>query len=211
MSDFIPKKIYASGLYKPNIDFLNVENINKEINEGAGFLFFVGHGNPEMAIKTNFPLLNNVWLPYPHGYLTSHTSDLNNQEKLPVAIFAGCHCGNFDYIDSPIAWEFVKNENGGSIASFAATTGSIVLFSTLCTETFTGFLSMEIFRLYSNGLRTIGDIWKSTIINYIEDEEAMSLGDTFSELNWHNNLANNYCLEEWALFGDPTMKIGGYE
>lgn len=25
-----------------------------------------------------------------------------------------------------------------------------------------------------------------------------------------NEIANNYVLEEWVLFGDPTLKIGGY-
>ena len=102
-------------------------------------------------------------------------------------------------------------EEGGSIASFAATTGSIVLMSSLCTDTFTGFLSMEVFRLYSDGIDVIGDIWKGTITNYLDNEDVWDLGIAFSNLNWNNDLANNYMLEEWALFGDPTLKIGGYE
>jgi hypothetical protein len=210
LSDFTAKKIYATGLLKPTIKFLTVNNINRAINEGAGFLYFVGHGSTETAINTNFPFCAKIWLPFPHAYSISDSTDLQNDEKLPVTVFAGCNCGNFDLSNSPIAWEFVKNENGGAIASFAATTGSIVLFSTMCTETYTGHLSLNVFQLYSEGMDVIGDIWSATITDYLNDEEAWSLGEAFSELNWHNKLANNYVLEEWALFGDPTLKIGGY-
>jgi hypothetical protein len=210
LSGFTAKKIYATGLFKPSIKFLSVDNINEAINDGAGFLLFVGHGSPTMAINTNFPLCKNIWLPYPSGYYNSHSIGLHNGDELPVTVFAGCNCGNFNYTDIPIAWDFVKKENGGSIASFAATTGSIVLFSTLCTETFTGYLAMDVFRLYSEGIDILGDIWSHTITRYLDDENAMSFGDIFSELNWRNKLANNYVLEEWALIGDPTLKIGGY-
>ena len=210
LHDFSPRKIYATGLFKASIDFLSISNINEAINDGAGFLLFVGHGNPSMAIKTNFPFCEHIWLPFPYGYYTSNCLDLNNGEKLPIAVFAGCSCGDFNAISSPIAWEFVKKENGGSIASFAATTGSIILFSTLCTETYTGYLSLDVFRLYSEDFDILGDIWSSTIINYLNDEEAWQLGDDFSVLNWNNKLANNQVLEEWILFGDPTLKIGGY-
>jgi hypothetical protein len=210
LSDFSAKKIYATGLYRLGVKFLNVNNINSAINDGAGFLLFIGHGTPTTAIYTNFPMCDNLWLPYPFGYDISHAADLNNGNKLPITVFGGCNCGDFDDIDNPIAWYFVQKENGGAIASFAATTGSIILFSVLSTETFTGHLTMSVFQSYAEGIDCLGDIWKSTINRYLDDDEAMTLGDEFSTFNWHNTLANNYVLEEWALFGDPSLKIGGY-
>ena len=210
LSDFTAKKIYATGLFRLGVKFLNINNINNAINDGAGFLLFVGHGASTNAIYTNFPMIDTMWFPYPYGYEISYADDLQNGYKLPVTVFAGCNCGDFDDIDNPIAWYFVQKENGGAIASFGATTGSIVLFSTISAETLTGFLSMEIFRCYAEGMDCLGDIWTSTISRYLDNDEAMSLGDTFSRLNWQHNLANNYVLEEWTLFGDPSLKIGGF-
>lgn len=210
MSGFNAKKIYATGLLGLRSKFLTVRNINTAINEGTGFILFVGHGNPSMAMVTNFPLCKRIWLPYPQGYFISDSEGLTNGEKLPVAIFAGCDCGDFDTISNPIAWELVRKKNGGAIASFAATTGSLIIFSSLCTETYTPLLILNTFKFFAEGMTTIGDLWSSIIQTYLADEDAWSLGDDFSELNWRNNLANILVLEEWTLFGDPTLRIGGY-
>lgn len=211
LSGFTPVKLYATGWFRPAASFLSVDNINEAIDQGAGFLYFVGHGNPDMAINTNFPFCNRLWLPFPIGYYSSNIPDLRNGEKLPVAVFAGCHCGNFNHTNSPIAWDFIEYDQGGSIASFAATTGSIVVMSSLCTDTLTGFLSMEVFRLFDQGVDIAGDIWKGTITNYLDNDLVCSLGEKFSEINWRHPLGNHYVIEEWALFGDPTLKIGGYQ
>ena len=56
----------------------------------------------------------------------------------------------------------------------------------------------------------MGDIWSKAIQTYLNDTDAWSLGDDFSELNWGHKLANFVVLEEWILLGDPTLKIGGY-
>jgi hypothetical protein len=47
-------------------------------------------------------------------------------------------------------------------------------------------------------------------LNYLADGEVLALGDAFSYLNWRHTLANHYVLEQWTLFGDPTLQIGGY-
>jgi hypothetical protein len=210
MEGFNAKKIYSSGLIRPGIKFLTVKNINSAINEGAGFVLFVGHGNYNIAMKTNFPLCKNLWLPYPDAYYSSDCEYLSNGDKLPVAIFAGCSCGDFGSVDSPIAWEFVNKKDGGSIASFAATTGSQMIFSSLCTQTFTPLLILDTFRYFKDEIDIIGDIWIKILHTYLENGDAWSLGDEFSESNWDHKLANILVLEEWALFGDPTLKIGGY-
>ena len=210
MSDFNAVKVYSTGLFKKDYMFLSSENINKAINQGAGFIMFIGHGNYDNAIKTNFPMLKNLWLPYSQGYKTEYCKNLQNGDKLPIAIFGGCHCANFDLGDSPISWEFVKNSNGGSIASFGGTTGTNMLGSSLVTEAFTAHLILSIFRLYQQGENILGDIWQKSLENYLDDEEAWKLGVEFSELNWHHDLANYLVMEEWELLGDPTLKIGGY-
>jgi hypothetical protein len=210
MNGFNAKKIYATGLFKQGMKFLTVKNINNAIDEGAGFLLFVGHGNYDIAMQANFPLCKRIRLPFPRNYNITDCSSLSNGDKLPVSIFLGCNCADFDSVPDPIAWEFIRKENGGTIASIAATFGAEGIFSSLFPETYTPHLILDTFKFYSEGMNTIGDIWSKTIQTYLNDPEAWSLGDDFSMLCWNHKFANILVLEEWILLGDPTLKIGGY-
>jgi len=210
LSDFTAKKVYASGLFRPFVKRLTVNNINTAINEGAGFLMFNGHGLPDTAILTNFPFMKIWWLPKPHGYTSSDVEQLTNGYKLPVAIFGGCNCGDFNASQSPVAWKFIAHGNGGAIASFACTAGAVLLLSSLCTKSLHGHIIMSVFESYAGGTEIVGDIWSDSITNYLNDEDALELGDAFSMFNWHHPLSNHFVIEEWTLFGDPSLKIGGY-
>jgi len=210
LSDFTVKKIYASGFIRPSLEPLTTKNINNAINEGAGFLMFNGHGAPETAILTNFPFIKRLWLPRPAGYKSADVDQLTNGYKLPVAIFGGCNCGDYNASQVPIAWKFVAHENGGAIASFACTAGAVMVLGSLCKESLHGHLLMRIFSSYAEGTDTLGDIYCDTITTYLHDQDALDLGDAFSWQNWRHTLSNHYVLEQWALFGDPTLKIGGY-
>jgi hypothetical protein len=210
LSGFTAKKVYASGLFHPFVKRLTIDNINNAINEGAGFLMFNGHGQTDTAMLTNFPFIKMWWLPKPQGYTSSDVELLTNGYKLPVAIFGGCFCGDFNASQSPVAWRFIAHENGGAIASFACTAGSVLLLSSLCTESLHGHLIMSVFESYARRTECIGDIWSDSISSYLNDEDALELGDDFSILNWHHSLSNHFVLEEWTLFGDPSLKIGGY-
>jgi hypothetical protein len=210
LSDFSVKKIYGSGFVRPFVKALTIGNINRAINEGAGFLMFNGHGSAEFAILSNFPFLKNVWLPFPHRYTGADVAELSNGYKLPVALFGGCNCGDFNASDSPIAWTFVAHENGGAIASMGCTAGATMILGSLCSKSFHGFLLMSVFSSYAAGTDHVGELWSDSITEYLNDPEAMMLGDAFSQFNWRDTLANQYTLEQWTLFGDPTLKIGGY-
>ena len=207
---FSAKKIYGSGLLRPSIKGLTITNINTAINEGAGFLMFNGHGSPDCAILTNFPFMKNIWLPLPHRYTSSDVVSLTNGYKLPIALFGGCNCGDFNASQAPIAWKFIAHENGGAIASVACTAGAVMPLGSLCTETLHGHMLMRMFSSYAEGTETIGALWNSSITTYLNDHDAVDLGDAFSMQNWRHTLANHYALEQWTLFGDPTLKIGGY-
>jgi len=210
LSDFSVKKIYGSGLIRPSVQSLTVKNINNAINEGAGFLMFNGHGAPDTAILTNFPFIKRIWFPWPHGYTSSDVEALTNGYKLPVALFGGCNCGDFNASPIPIAWKFIARENGGAIASVACSCGATLLLGSLCTETFHGYLLIRMFSSYAEGTDRVGQLWKESIIRYLNDDDALKLGDDFSMFNWRHALANHYALEQWTLFGDPTLQIGGY-
>ena len=85
-----------------------------------------------------------------------------------------------------------------------------MVLGSLCVKSFHGYLLMRIFSAYAEGIDRIGDLWCESITNYLNDADAIAIGDAFSLLNWRDILANHYVLEQWTLFGDPTLKIGGY-
>ena len=164
---------------------------------------FSGHGSP-YSFSTHSQFNNYIKFPLPLGYTLSSIQHLENKNKLPVTIFNCCQCANFDEVSNPIAWEFINNENGGSIGSLACTTYSWGTPTTFTSKTYNGFLTIEIFRSYNNGIDILGELWANSISQYLDDEQAML--SYMPILNWIHYV----CLEEWILIGDPTLKIGGY-
>lgn len=207
LSDFNAKKVYSTGFFRPGIKMLTNENVNDAINEGAGFVLFSGHGNPD-KIWSHLPFDAQMdrRFPYPSGYTIEEVKDISNGDKLPVVVFCACSCGDFDYMPSPLAWEFMKKENGGAVACIANTNPSYLIPSTLCTDTVIGHLTMIFYESYADGMDIIGDLWKETIVSYMNDENAWDL----TPLNWKIYNVSIMTLEVWTLFGDPTLKIGGY-
>jgi hypothetical protein len=213
LSSFTAKKLYTSGLLGVRAKRLTTKNINQAINDGAGFLLFSMHGSPT-KIVTYPPFNKKRWLqvPLPSGYDISEVQKLINGGKLPIAVFSACSNGDFDTLPSPIAWEFVNHSTGGAIASFALTTEGNIYPTTMYTETLSGHTTMSVFKAYADGVNVLGEIWAQTITRYLDDEVAWSVSEHFisddgQSMNWLNLLA----LEEWILFGDPSLKIGGYE
>jgi hypothetical protein len=196
-------KCYASGFLRSNTQGLTIDNINNAINMGCKFFVFSGHGSP-YSFSTHPPLNSRISLPLPLGYIISNIQQLENENKFPITIFNCCLCANFDEVSDPIAWEFVNYENGGSISSLACTTFSWETPTTYTSKTYNGFLTVEIFKSYKNGIDILGELWAKSISDYLDDKQAMS--SYMSILNWIHYV----CLEEWILLGDPTLKIGGY-
>ena len=215
MSGFTPKKIFASRSMTDDAMFLTKENIIGAIDEGAGFVAFNSHGLDD-RIETHPPLQKTIWVPSGGGFTSSDVMSLQNHEKLPVVVFNACLCGDFDSSTSPIAWEFIRNAEGGGIASLACTCTSDNLPGTLCTETMLGYLTTTFFTQYDSGTSIVGELWKDSITAYANDAEAMRIGAL--NISIGDNVVivkgpcftNHFVMEEWALFGDPSLRIGGF-
>jgi len=212
MDTFTTQKLYSTGILRIRAKRLTLKNINQAINDGAAFVLFSTHGTPtKMATYPPFNKKRWIELPSPDGYNISHISQLTNSEKLPIIVSSGCSNGDFDTIACPIAWEFVHHDTGGGIASFALTTSGNIYPTTMYTESLSGHTIMSVFEAYADGVDIIGEIWAETISRYLNDEWAWSINEYLSSngnsVVWLNLLA----LEEWILFGDPSLKIGGYE
>jgi hypothetical protein len=203
-TDYNAKKFYASSnIFPSNNDYaekLTVENINNAINEGSGFVFFIGHGNP-IIWATHPPIFKHKWLPKPY-YGINNIKDLENKGKYPVVILDACSCADFKHTDNPIAWEFVRLNKSGAIACFASTALSAGLPGTLCEKTLNNFFTLSIAEDYNDGVNIIGDLYVESINNYVNNLiYEIQVGGPLDFLT----------LENRILFGDPSLYIGGYQ
>jgi hypothetical protein len=213
MGEFNPIKIWAS---KGN---LNERNIRRAINEGAGFLYFCGHGNPA------------TWATHPHGdfdtwigyYRNWNIFFLRNNGKFPILMVGGCHNSQFNVtplnlLKNPIdaiyksnwvlecwSWRFVSKIGGGAIASIGSTGYGGVEIGDFnqngvpdCIEGADGWFETHFFKLYAQEKNILGELWGQTVTDYISNFPVM------------DNRYDCKIVECHTLLGDPSLKIGGY-
>lgn len=90
--------------YAWNGNYIDIQNA---INTGTLYVLHRGHGNHQVWGK---PYLN-----------ISHLSALNNTNKLPVVFSMNCETGSFTQTGVCFAEAFLRKQNGGCVAIFAAT------------------------------------------------------------------------------------------
>lgn len=199
--NFSSEKFYSSSTLPDSIykNELTNENINNAINNGTGFVFFIGHGNPT-TWGTYPPMFSSYIMPTPDGYTIDQIDNLSNENKYPIIIFDACSCGDFKNTDNPIAWEAVKLKSKGAIACFASTSLSFGLPGTWSEKSFNNLIDLGIAQAIADGKENVGDLLKSSINNYLNNAISDSAFKIF----------NIYIVQIQELFGDPTLKIGGY-
>lgn len=96
---------------RPNYDWLgDSTRINQDINNGAFYLLYRGHG-----LSNSFGFL---------PYNTNNIQNLANGNKLPVVFSICCQNGNFPVGDC-LTEVFLKKENGGCVGIVGATEDSM--------------------------------------------------------------------------------------
>ena len=229
MPGFTPVKVYAS---EQNI---NRETVNTAMNQGCGFAYFCGHGSPA-TWSTHFPPDGTEWTA---GYNVKDMIFLRNKEKLPVTVVGGCHNGQFDvtmmniirgirdeglhyfstepgnfgqfwyneWIPNCWAWWLTSKSNGGAIATIANTglgthgeddsdNNSIADYL----EVLDGWLELRFLQLYGEKQydclgENHGEAMTGYLHRFLGDEARMDVK----------------MVQQWELFGDPSLKIGGYD
>jgi hypothetical protein len=229
MPGFNPLKVYATK------DDINGETVNEAFNQGAGFAYFCGHGNPA-SWSTHFePANSSNWVS---GYQLQDMINLRNGEKQPVTVVGGCHNAQFDvtmwnilsgvreegfkyfswkkgkvgqfwyneWVPNDWAWWLTSKPNGGAIATIANTglgthgdgdqnQNGIVDYI----EVLDGWLELRFLELYGiENNEILGLNHGQTIIDYLN----LFLGD--------DSKMDVKMVQQWQLFGDPSLKIGGY-
>jgi len=210
MTDFRPVKLWTSdGSLKNWIDVVST------VNKGCGFLWMSGHGNPK-SWATHPPDDNDTWI---HGLRLRNLPFLRNHQKLPVCITgSGCFNNMFNVslgnsyfvhgLPTPycIGWALMIQQDGGSIATIGATA-----FSYESPDINLGYggiewLDRQFFAEYSlNQTDILGDTWSGSITSVLK---ACPVDWSDSTIDGSAIIVKN--IEQWALFGDPSLKIGGY-
>ncbi|MCK4225039.1 MAG: peptidase C25 [candidate division Zixibacteria bacterium] len=175
---FIPVRVWASnGL------LFDAANISDAINNGAGFVFFNGHGNT--TVWATHPHESYQWIP-PGYYTNSHINALTNGGKLPIVVSDACYHCQYDAAPYCFGWTFVTNPNGGSIAYLGGTDIDVSYGGVDIVTKGIERLCVIMSKNYKEGDATFGELWGNGIstylspvmdeIDYITVEEFQPLG-----------------------------------
>jgi hypothetical protein len=212
MSGFTPTRLYTS-----DGSFADKENVITAFRSGWGFVYLVGHGSPKQwgnnaPNGTSFiqgPNTNDIWR-------------FRNKDRLPVCVVSGCHNSQFDVClrrlfnystlwkqeNVPECWceRVLREPTGGAIASIGCTA---LGYTKEDKTTFKGGineLECAFFHAYGQGhVMVLGDTWSAALTWYAQtypvDWNLSGLSDSWIDTK---------VLQSWALFGDPSLCIGGY-
>jgi len=195
------------------------------VSKGCGFLAFAGHGSPERW-NTHWPeefgeddkrVKGLWWFNMPFFY---------NGNKLPICVVGGCHNSQFNvtatsflldglWVYGPVpecfSWFLTRKIGGGSIATLGNTglgygkTGNSGdldgdgIDDPDCIEGYGGYLETLFFKAYGvDGFNILGVTWYRAITEYLFTYPGM------------DNKLDCKTVQQWALLGDPSLKIGGY-
>jgi hypothetical protein len=212
MSDFRHIKYYTS-----DESLKHWFNIYRAINKGCGFIYFNGHANPR------------TWVTYftnsskkTKAFTVNHIRLLHNRNRLPICVVGGCHNSQFDVSILKVfnrderrigeatlecwSWLMTRKVGGGSVATIGC---NALGYTKEDKVSFVGGkdeLEVQFFKQYGqNNVDIIGDAFANAIRWYI---------DTYP-VDWNQQLTNDswidvQIVQTWVLFGDPSLKIGGY-
>jgi len=197
------------------------KDVINAINNGCGFLFFDGHGSP-LIWSTHPPNDEKNWTD---GLLITNMSKLKNKNMYPICVVGGCHNSQFDvslinllknpkdayyystWVPECWSWMLTRKIGGGSIATIGNTGLGMTKEDKSTKEGASDFLNSQLFYEYgTNGTDILGEAWGNAITNYLDNYP----------INWSTKAGWDYSydaktVQEWALLGDPSLKIGGYQ
>jgi hypothetical protein len=191
MNGFSADKVWSSNNRLSWFNPSGVDNINNGFHEGRGFVDWAGHGGPQ--VWTTYPHNGSRQsLPSPSGsYKSNQALNLENYDNLPIVVVGACSTGKFS-VPNCLAWSFVKNPNGGGIASLSATSLSWGYSSEYVIHALGGRMHVSFFHAYKDGAETFGQMWADGVTRYLQPR--MDGGE-------------HKTGEQWEPFGDPTLQI----
>jgi len=199
------------------------EDVYKEVSKGCGFVHLTGHANPfSLGSYEPYTGITDPEPPLTAFYTGFNAKQYDCGDKLPFIVAEGCHNAQFDvtgqdlidsifgafpdFIFSRYEWIphdvsswFVLQEGGGAIAVIGNTALGLGGLNDGCTEFVGGWINLRFAEAWGiDGLDYIGPIWATGINGYIDNFDVM------------DDTGDRKTIEERALLGDPSIKLGGY-
>ena len=213
MTDFNPIRLYTS-----DGSFAGSDDVISTVSRGCGFLYFVGHGNP--MSWGNHPPDSDEFIT---GLTVRSIPELDNGNMLPVCVVSGCHNSQFDvsllrllsrqslYLGEATrecwSWRMTNIRGGGSIATIGCTSLGYTKEDKVSFAGGLNELEVAFFEAYGQDNHTIlGDAWAAAVTTYL---------DTYTPIDWTSSPLSDSFIDvkvvtPWALFGDPSLQLGGY-
>ena len=205
------------SLFTSDGSFSGVWDVIRAVNNGAGLLYMEGHASP-FTWGTNKPGGGMI-----HGPDLITMSFMLNGKKLPVLVTTGCHNFQFDVnfwkiLEDPSnwmtwlpecwGWKFTRMAQGGSIASIGTTGLGYSKEDKASGEGCSDFLNQQIFYEYANvqSSDVLGELWAKSLSNYLDEYPIDWNAPAFNV-----SAIDAKTVQQWVLFGDPSLKIGGYD
>lgn len=206
------------------------EDVQAAFNAGAGFVHFAGHSNP--ASWGNHPPDDEDHV-FIDGFKMWDGPKINNEGQLPVVMFGGCHSGQFnvtlyhiitgmqkygvlgfwfmspfryayyEWVPRDISSQLVMDPTGGAIASMGNTGLGYGYVNEGWDSGLGGWIEPRFFEVYAN--KTINE--EDTILGQIHDQAIVDYINIIGAVN--TDQIDRKTIEEWALIGDPSLRIGG--
>jgi hypothetical protein len=229
---YMPPEFEKIFLWASNGEWTGMKEVIDTVSEGAGFVYFSGHGNPGVwsdqypgipgnrkkgQVKGLYVL--NFGLPvFP-------MDSISNDYENPVVVVGGCHNSQFNVSFIPTlldktnehqlqcygypvseCWSerFVRLEKTGAIASIGNTGFGYGFLGEYCTSAgLDGYITTEFFVQYgTEGHQVLGEAYAGTLTEYINHFKGSA------EYPW--DLSHQKTVEQWILIGDPSLLLGGY-
>jgi len=226
---YMPSEFEKTYLFSSNGLWTKQQDVIDSLNPGAGFVFFSGHGSPNIwanhypGVPGNRANGDLVGLAAVQMRLPIFPMDtLTNEYKNPVVVVGGCHNSMFNvsliptFLDmknqhsthtygTPTAecWSerFVNLPKIGAIATMGNTGYGYGILNEFCTiGGLDNYITTEFFVQYgTDGHHILGQAYAGTLTEYITH---------FKAEGWDG--AHQKTVEQWVLLGDPSLLLGGY-
>jgi hypothetical protein len=207
-----PIRVYASNRLNGGLVPIPADIITA-VSFGAGFVDLEGHGSP-MKWDT---IWDNGTYPYDWcgGLNVFQIKKFTNGERLPVVIVGGCHNGMYNISIIPslfdtngseyftygypcpvcFSWELILKNPGGAIASTGCS--GYGMSNDNNPASLSGELENNFFyEIGRNGSENLGKAHGQAIHRFLADEPIGQV--------------EAFCITDWALLGDPSLRLGGY-
>jgi hypothetical protein len=226
---YMPTEFEKIFLFSSNGQWTSQKQVIDAISQGAGFVFFSGHGSPAVWANHYPGIPGNRKYAEIDGLSTVNKGlpvfpmdSITNDYKNPVVVVGGCHNSMFNvsllptFLDmknthqmqtygTPTSecWSerFVRLAKTGAIATMGNTGFGYGILNEFCTTGgLDNYITTEFFVQYgTHGHHVLGQAYAGTLTEYISH---------FKAEGWDSS--HQKTVEQWVLLGDPSLLIGGY-